>query len=78
MDQQPVDFVGGHQNPGQGFGELGHIGVECQVHRVVDAGMAGHVLLQPLLERCVVVELNQEASFEDHFTDCLLLEAMEL
>ncbi|MEX0330977.1 MAG: ASKHA domain-containing protein [Puniceicoccaceae bacterium] len=34
--------------------------------------------LQPLLGQCEVVELNQEASFEDHFTDCLLLEQMDL
>lgn len=34
--------------------------------------------LQPLLEQCQVVELNQEASFEDHFTDSLLLEQMDL
>ena len=35
-------------------------------------------MLQPLLDRCEVVELNQEPSFEDHFTDSLLLEQMEL
>ncbi|MEX0326856.1 MAG: ASKHA domain-containing protein [Puniceicoccaceae bacterium] len=34
--------------------------------------------LQPLLDQCEVVELNQEPSFEDHFTDCLLLEEMDL
>ena len=34
--------------------------------------------LQPLLDLCTVVELNQEASFEDHFTDSLMLEKMDI
>jgi uncharacterized 2Fe-2S/4Fe-4S cluster protein (DUF4445 family) len=34
-------------------------------------------LLGSLLESCEVVELNQMVSFEDNFTDCLMLERMD-
>jgi len=37
-----------------------------------------HALLQQLLDTCEVIELNQMESFEDNFTDCLLLEQMSL
>lgn len=34
-------------------------------------------LLHPLLETCEVIELNQMASFEDFFTDCLMIGRLE-
>ncbi len=37
-----------------------------------------HQQLQQLLENCKVVELNLIDSFEDNFTDCLMLESMDI
>lgn len=37
-----------------------------------------HDLLKALLDTCEIIELNQMDSFEDNFTDCLMLEAIDI
>lgn len=88
-DIKKVLVAGGfgyHLNPAHAMavGLLPDIGVE-RIQMVGNASLGGaclllntnsQALLRPLLDSCQVIELNQVDSFEDHFTDCLMLQPM--
>lgn len=86
-DLKSVIVAGGfgyHLNPGNAVstGLLPNVPVE-RIEMVGNASLGGaSLLLSPssngalgeLLDNCKVIELNQAESFEDHFTDALILE----
>lgn len=88
-DLRKVLVAGGfgyHLNPAHAIaiGLLPDISVD-KIKTVGNASLGGaclllnekmHDLMRPLLDTCQVIELNQVESFEDHFTDCLMLEPL--